>query len=599
MKKIFNNILLLLFASAIVLSCKEDEKVVVAFSLSAEELAFGEDGGTELVEVTSNSKWQATTDATWLKVSPSSGLESGVCEIAVDSSVVADYRNAEIMFMADGMQSVKIIKVVQAGYAKGLYIENSDQEVLVENAAAQDDRYFVLKVTSNVKFTVNVEADDNWLRYSDKMPDFDYGDRPRNFEQKFAWDVNVSESERVAKITFNPEEGEPVVINVRQKSAPKITDDRAGDSLAILAIYDSMNGMLAWNSSENMMYWDGVELWQATDKEVKDNPELLGRLKSVLFRLFETKETLPYQVKYLKTAQSITFTGNANTFIKSIRLGDDITELAQYGNLKKLTISSYGLVTLPDNFKDLGTTLEYLDLGSNNFEYNSLDCLTPENFPNLKVLKLSKLNRYDTTKDLSNIGDKDSIGFRWYTGFGKDFSLPSNTNKDFFLRLLKWENLQELSLSLNLLEGNLPTDQELLDAGLKAYTEDDFNKELVSTDAEKNFIDTISTAKSYLLGAPKVWPKMRFLSLNLSFLTGEIPDWILYHPYLDFWNPFSMIFQQEIGAKNSKGENAGFTNEPTNLSNYTSIGKEKSFYEMYPMRRPNYTDEDGSESGEN
>ena len=99
MKKIFNNILLLLLASVIVLSCKEDEKVVVAFSLSAEELAFGEDGGTELVEVTSNSKWQATTDATWLKVSPSSGLESGVCEIAVDSSVVADYRNAEIMFI--------------------------------------------------------------------------------------------------------------------------------------------------------------------------------------------------------------------------------------------------------------------------------------------------------------------------------------------------------------------------------------------------------------------------------------------------------------------------------------------------------------------
>lgn len=599
MKKIFNNILLLLFSSVVIFSCKEDEKVSVAFSLSTEELAFGENGGTELIEVTSNSNWQATTEATWLKITPSSGMESGVCEIKVDSSVVADFRNAEILFMADGMSSAKTLKIVQAGYAKGIYVENADQEMVVENAAVPEDRFLVLKITSNVKFTVNVEADNNWLRYSDKLPEFDYGDRPRNFEQKFAWDVNVIESERTAKITLVPEEGEQVVINVRQKSAPKITDDRAGDSLAILAIYNTMNGMLAWNASENLMYWDGVQLWQPTDKEVKEKPELLGRLKSVQFKLFETKESLPYQVKYLKTAQSITFTGNANTFIKSIRLGSEIGELAQYGNLKYLTISAYGIVTLPENFKNLGENLEYLDLSSNNFEYDCLEVLTPDNFPKLKVLKLNKMNRYDTTKDLSNIGDKDSIGFRWYTGYGKDFILSSNTNKDFFMRLLKWKNLEELSVSLNLLQGNLPTDQELIDAGLETYTADDFNKDLVSTQAEKNFIDTISTAKSYLLGAPKVWPKMRVLSLNLSFLTGEIPDWILYHPYLDFWNPFAMIFQQELGAKNSKGEVSGFTNEPTNLSNYSSIGKEKSYYEMYPMRRSNYTGEEGPETGDN
>ena len=106
-----------------------------------------------------------------------------------------------------------------------------------------------------------------------------------------------------------------------------------------------MNGIFEWDASENMMYWEGVELWKATDKEAKDNPKLLGRLKSVKFRLFETYESIPYQIKHLWTAKSISFSGNSNIFLKSIKLGPEICELAGEGKmLKELTISAYGLV---------------------------------------------------------------------------------------------------------------------------------------------------------------------------------------------------------------------------------------------------------------
>ena len=97
---------------------------------------------------------------------------------------------------------------------------------------------------------------------------------------------------------------------------------------------------------------------------------------------------------------------------------------------------------------------------------------------------------------------------------------------------------------------------------------------------------------------------MKKLSLNLNFLNGKLPDWILYHPYLSFWDPFTMIFQQELSttssmAKNTKGEViTKFINEPTNLSNYglDEDGKPKtSYYEMYPLRKPQITDE--SEEG--
>lgn len=101
-------------------------------------------------------------------------------------------------------------------------------------------------------------------------------------------------------------------------------------------------------------------------------------------------------------------------------------------------------------------------------------------------------------------------------------------------------------------------------------------------------------------GAPRVWPKMKSLSLNLNFLTGKLPDWILYHPYLTFWDPFTMIFQQELSttaskAKNTKGEViTTFSNEPTNLSNYGE-GK-TSYYEMYPKRKPQITDDSTEEN---
>lgn len=576
-------------------SCKEDDEVASDFSLDKEEITIGENGGIETVNVGGNVKWQTTTDATWVHVVPSSGVGAATCEIQIDSSVVADFRNAEIQFMAQGL-APKVLKVVQAGYAKGVFVENADQEIVIENSAEYGKRYYDLKMTANTNFSVSVTSEGNWIRYKDKVPVYEYGDRPRTFTQRFEWDVNVSETERTAQITITPDEGEAVVLNVRQKSAPKITDDRAGDSLAILAIYKSMNGMLGWNDGENMMYWDGVELWKATDGVSK---EMIGRVKAVTFRLFATYESLPYQVKYLKTAKSLSFTGNANTFLKSIKLGSEICELAQYGNLKELTISAYGLSELPANFKDLGKTLELLDLSSNNFE-DGLDVINKENFPHLRILRLNKINRYDTTTDLTQVADNDTIGFRWYTGFGEGFDekLPGKTNRTFFKSLLKWDTLEELSLTMSLLQGDLPSDEEVRDIiGVdKVYTWDYISK---------TFGDTIpeADAKKYLLAddgsthqaAPLVWPKMKSLSLNLSFLSGKLPKWILYHPYLVYWNPYSMIFQQEQGAINSKGEKVGFSNEPASLSNYSGAGYSESYYDMYPRRKPNYED-DGSES---
>ena len=620
-------------------SCKEEDNVVSEFSIDKTEIAVGADGGSELLEIKGNVKWQGTSESSWLKFSPSNGEGAATCEVLVDSSVVAEPREGVITFMAAGQTTATTVKVMQMGYAKGIFVSEEDRTISLENSAKLEERFFEVTMMANVNFDVRVNnlpdedgtvSDKEWLKYKKETPNYDYGDRPRLLKLHFDWDVNMAEKARTAEVIITPHETSDtegdgsIKLVVTQKPAPVITDDRAGDSLALLSIYSSMNGIFTWDASENMRYWKGVELWETTDKYIKIEadgtinysapvPEdLIGRLKSVEFIAFETKESLPYQVKYLKTAESITFSGNSNTFLKNIVLGNEICDLVKYGNLRNLAICAYGLVGLPENFTELGNTLISLDLGSNNFEVMGkggttidgvkvigIESITQDNFPYLRKLDLTKINRYDTTKDLSAYkGKDDKLGFRWTTGYGDGFPEPSDGyDNTYFTELLKWENLEYLSLSLNMLDGELPSDQDLLDLGIEAYTDID-----IKNAANK---DTIEDAKTYLIGAPKVWPRMKKLSLNLNFLNGKLPDWILYHPYLSFWDPFTMIFQQELSttaskAKNTKGEViTKFSNEPTNLSNYgfedDGITRKMSYYEMYPKRKPQITDE--SEEG--
>lgn len=645
MKRFLNIIMVISACMVLAVSCKEEDNVVSEFSIDKTEIAVGADGGSELLEIKGNVKWQGTSESSWLKFSPSNGEGAATCEVLVDSSVVAEPREGVITFMAAGQTTATTVKVMQMGYAKGVFVSEEDRTISVENSAKLEERFFEVTMMANVNFDVQVNnlpaedgtVDKEWLTYKKETPNYDYGDRPRLLKLHFDWEINMTEKARTAEVIITPQEtsdteGDGTIkLVVTQKPAPVITDDRAGDSLALLSIYSSMNGIFTWDASENMRYWKGVELWEATDKYIKLNPadgtidysapvpeDLIGRLKSVEFIAFETKESLPYQVKYLKTAESITFSGNSNTFLKDIVLGNEICELVKYGNLRKLAIRAYGLVGLPENFTEFGKTLVSLDLGSNNFEVMGkggttidgvkvigIESITQDNFPYLRKLDLTKINRYDTTKDLSAYkGKDDKLGFRWTTGYGGDgFPGPSDGyDNTYFKELLQWENLEYLSLSLNMLDGELPSDDELrqLLGDKVVYEEADI--------AEYKDSISIEDANKYLLkdgGAPKVWPRMKKLSLNLNFMTGKLPDWILYHPYLSFWDPFTMIFQQELSttsskAKNTKGEViTKFSNEPTNLSNYgfedDGITRKMSYYEMYPKRKPQITDE--SEEG--
>ena len=156
----------------------------------------------------------------------------------------------------------------------------------------------------------------------------------------------------------------------------------------------------------------------------------------------------------------------------------------------------------------------------------------------------------------------DESGFSDYYGGLYDENnrdenqMNGSTGRGFPLRFLQWEELDTLYLSVNYLSGTLPSDEELLAAGFEPYSQADY-------DAQDK--DTLAT---YLLenGVPKVIPNMKKLAINLNRFTGALPDWVLYHPNLDFWDPLVLVFNQE--GKNRNGESAGFTNAPDNLEYY-------------------------------
>lgn len=543
-----------------------DEEGITGFTIDTQEVTLGAIGGMEPVKVASGTKWVAKVDQPWVKVMPANGVGSTNCEIVVDSTLSNDVRHAVVTFVPEG-QPKQELKIHQTGYGKMIGLDK--YEVEVANMANDDKRYFDISVTTNVKFKVEYPPIGSWVTTTKREPELslDYGARPRTIKMRFKWDMNTDPQERIASIKFLPVNAEDelekeVTLTVKQEAAPEITDDRRGDSIAIVMASTKMRSMTSWDASERLDYWLGVTVWERTDKGV--TPEQIGRVRSVEFRLLNTKEELPVEIGKIKYLETLVIYGNTNTMLlpSSYRIGNALAGLKY---LRNLTISALGITTiskteLESSRKDLIT----LDLSGNNFTTIPYD-LTPTNFPELLNLSLTGNRRYSTITDLST-ETRDNPGL--------SIDASSSTLKN----LLKWKNLKSLSLSYNLIYGKLPTFINSYNGspeyGVSTYTDEDIqqNDTLMSASEE---------VKAKLKTIPNILPNAEHFSINLNFLTGDdLPDWLLYHPRFARFDPFTLIYTQDSG-KDKSGNIPGFKNEPSNL---------EWFYERYPKARPTLTD---------
>ena len=617
--------LLVLGAGLMTASCSDSDDVDIpgGLAIDKEQIEIAAEGGSEQLAIAASQNWVANVDEPWLMLTPANGVGSTTATVVVDSTLMTGRRTTDIAFIGDNGQR-RTVTIKQFGYGKQIDIKEPTVEI--ENSESYDKRAFESLISANVeckigKIEYSFEGDmtdaekaeneserEGWLLNSkdeDKLTDTNLGivldrkARPRSVKFKFRWAMNVVPAVRVAKVHLVPvnaedqlvdADGKPtddVILTVRQKAAPKIEDNRAGDSLSVIMINQKLGSIATFDSSDNMRNWSGVTLWEATDDFVKTHPEALGRVRSVKFSMFNLKsgETLPKEVGNLKYLESFSVAANENNQIREVKLGEEICSLKY---LKNLTVQAYGLTQLPADFTKLGSSLETLNLVSNNF--NKLSDITnivnEKNFPKLRNLILYAQRRTDVVTNIASLGEMNASGVYVYNNYPIGLYGKVNAgsaDRQALLKLLTWDKLNTLELSYCFLEGELPTDEEMteaLEAAGKAtrYSESDFstNKEdyldkLVGDTCKwllsgknpvtcKHKDGSVVSKDVYPYQVPRVLPNCRQLSLNLNFLTGAVPKWILYHPHLVEWTPSIMIFNQQPKGKNSDGAAVGFSN---------------------------------------
>ena len=586
--KIRNHIATSLLAAAALLAACSTADESVAFGTDTNSISIDAVGGTKKIKVSANENWVAISNVPWITVSPANGYKSTECSLNIDSAITNTVRNGVVRIVKTGNSAeYQEIRIEQKGFDYAITLD--EPTVNIENYASLDKRYFDVKVRTNVDFDVKVPDDKtSWVKFDRYDVALDHGLRPREVTIRFNWGIN-SGDERSAEVSFVPTSESNVTsemlarndkLTIEQSAAEPITpNSREGDSVALLSIARTLEVWASsWESSgEKMDNWAGVTLWEEGMEGYVDS--LKGRVKAARFYMFSIKEGIPFEVKYLTAAEELEFYSNVNTFQLNLSTGPYICELSQ---LKRLTIGAYGLTELDENFTNL-RNLEYLDLSSNNFE-KIPDIINPTNFPKLHVLRMAN-NQRRLVYDLSNNIATNFGGLYQHTKYDSN----RGSFGEFPSWLFKWEpgevttsegeqtvtGLDTLILSVNYLQGPIPDFKD--DESIPVYTE--------APDSLKDAAGECILVKNRI---KRVMPQLRMLALNLNRMTGALPDWVLYHPALDWWDPFTLLFYQE--GKDEQGNLAGFSNEPANMDYY---------YQAYPKKKlANMTDEDDAENGD-
>lgn len=502
-------LLLVCLGIVILFSCKDDDDVRSSvFGVSEEESEFlvQDHGDTYTVNLTADGEWYAESSAEWCMVTPANGSTSTVCELRVDTSYLYKERKAVITFVSGARSSQ--IKVTQLGFEKVIELEKD--EIEVADFIEYGKMFSELKVISNVKYEIiPVDENQKWVRVSKEEKKV--GSVPRPDKVRFDFDIYTqSDADREAQFIFrqtDAKEGEKPIektFTFRQTKTERIVPSRRGDSLALLAISRVMKCYTQWDESQPMIYWNNVKTEEVDYKYVdgdfvRDTTEL--RVVGVNFYIFNTNNSIPYQIRFLSQLRTLIFTGNENSYLKSIKLEDDVTYL---DSLESLAFIGYGINSLPARMTNL-KKLKELELSGNPLQEFPMDIIEALDKDSLLYVSLSNCRHYEIGSNLA-ANNKDSIGLGG--------ELPE--------RLFRLKRVAYLHLSYNYFEGSIPA----------------------------------------MEGESEVMPQLRALSLNLNYLSGMIPEWILKHKRLKCWDPYTMVFNQTYNGKDSKNRRVGFENEP-------------------------------------
>lgn len=508
-------------------SCKDDSEGI-EFRLSESEMEFPCEGGVRRVDVSAGGDWTVTCDAEWCMVSPTNGDETAVCEVRVDTSYLYDIREAHLNFHCGS--KTRVVTINQFGYEKVIKL---DRDSICVDDFSDEDRGMIeeVKVMSNVKYDVTVEYKDatrtGWLT-AKVVESGNVESVPRPGRVRLDYKLYLeSDKNREAEVVFRQTDAsasgkEPIEVRLPfvQRKAQEIIPSREGDSLALVTLSRIMRLGTTWDLSQPMIYWNNIKLEDCTYYNEKLKKMVTEpRVIYARFTMLNTNDGIPYHVRYLDQLVELGFIANANAHLKNIDLGEHITYLP---NLKYLSLLGYGISRLPDRMKKM-EKLEQIDLSGNNLTEIPIDIIAALDKKSLTYINLANNRRRDVFGNLyANRTVRDTLGIHG--------ELPE--------ALFKLKNVKYIGLSYNYLEGTIP------DMGYDA--------------------SQYATLEEKVANNP-VMPQLEQLSINLNYFTGALPDWLLYHPNLRCWDPYTLVFNQYERARDSRGQNAGFTNEPSTV----------------------------------
>lgn len=504
-------------------SCSKDE-TIAEFNVSNEELLFPCEGGKQAIDVNADKDWTVNCDAEWCLVSPANGTSATVCEVSVDTSYLYKAREAHLTFHSGNR--TKMVTISQFGYEK---VINLDRDSILVNDFSDEAEGMteLVKVTSNVKYNVSIEYKDparsGWLSVK-TLQESKVESVPRSGKVSVNYQLYLdSDKDREAYIVFRQSDAQagetPVEIKlpVVQKKAQEIIPSREGDSLALVTLSRLMHINTSWDLSQSMIYWNNIKLEDRTYYNQKLKKTVTEpRVVSAQFVMLNTNEGIPYHIRYIDQLEELAFNANSNAHLKNIDLGEHVTYLP---NLKYLSMMGYGISCLPERMKQMDKLVE-LELSGNNFTKLPLDIIAELDRKSLRYVNFANNRKRDVFSNLyANRAVKDTLGLHG--------ELPE--------ALFRLKNMKYIGLSYNYFEGSIP------DMGYDA--------------------SQYTTLEEKVKNNP-VMPQLEQLSINLNYLTGAMPDWLLYHPNLRCWDPYTLVFNQYERAKDTRGQNTGFTNEP-------------------------------------
>ena len=120
-------VLFTLSALIIFVSC--EEKIENFFEVDTTKIEIGAEGGSRVINVSSNQRWAASTQATWITVSPANGKATTECKIIIDSALTFDSRENVVRISNLDTDEYQEFTISQSGFERTLSIDEPEVDL--------------------------------------------------------------------------------------------------------------------------------------------------------------------------------------------------------------------------------------------------------------------------------------------------------------------------------------------------------------------------------------------------------------------------------------------------------------------------------------